>query len=125
MKRFAIPLLVVFFFLPLLFAGCSNQQKLDARSACYEIGAIYNSCKMFYCDRDRWPETVAELERMGYLELDNEIRTKWFFTIHGTDSINASSTEVMSGGAGHSISFDILQGTYNGWRIKENFRGDF
>ncbi len=125
MKRLAFLLFLALFLLSLFMVGCSRQHKLDARDACSQIGAIYNASKMFRADRDRWPDSVEELDQYGYLEMDEEVRTKWVFTIHDTDSIYALSTEMMSGGAGHGISFDIIQGTFTGWQIEGSQSSDF
>ncbi len=92
----------------------------DAQS---QIGAIYNASKMFRQDRDRWPTDIEELEEYGYLEMDESVRRMWEFTINGTETIVASSTDEMPGGAGKEITFDIVQGVFTGYGLPSEGEG--
>ncbi len=118
MRRYTSLLLLSFFLFSVFMIGCSKQQKLDAENARSHIRMIYNACKMFVGDRDRWPASAEELEELGYIEIDDDVRLKWVFTIYGTDSISAYSTSEMSGGADHRITLNIVQVSFSGWRIK-------
>ena len=86
----------------------------DAQS---QIGAIYNAAKMYIQDRDTPPTDTQELEDFGYLTIDESVRRSWQFTIAWPDVIEGISTDEMPGGAGKTITYDILQGTFYGYGL--------
>ncbi|TKJ39979.1 hypothetical protein CEE37_09595 [candidate division LCP-89 bacterium B3_LCP] len=85
------------------------------------IGAIYNSCKMYYQDNSEYPTDVDELENFEYLEIDLATLNQWEFQIVGAgdqlDQIMATSTEKMKGGAGHVIIFEVRTGRFTGYGL--------
>jgi hypothetical protein len=72
---------------------------------------------MFQQDRDRAPADVEELEELGYLTLDESVRRQWTFTLAWPENIEATSTDEMPGGAGKTITYDILQGSFIGYGL--------
>ena len=64
---------------------------------------------MYYQTRGEWPTEIDELERSGQLDVSRSTKLKWTFDIQLSDQggrITATSTEEMSGGAGHQVVYD-------------------
>ncbi|MDP8208410.1 MAG: hypothetical protein P9L92_17215 [Candidatus Electryonea clarkiae] len=100
----------------------NNPGRKSAENAMSQIGAIYNAYKMFECDRDTTTITVSELEEFGYLAIDTTAKREWKFSVNWPDLIDAISTDEMPGGAGKIIKYDILQGTFHGYKLpKEGY----
>jgi len=106
---------------PIYIEYVRGARAADAQS---QIGAIYNSAKMFMQDKDRAPADVTELEENGYLTLDESVRRAWQFTLNWPETIEATSTDEMPGGAGKMITYDILQGTFFGYGLPNDGEGD-
>ncbi len=78
---------------------------------------INNASKMFFQTKGQWPGEVEELERAGQLDLSRSTKLKWSFRIELNDEggrITATSTEEMSGGAGHEVIYDSDNGRWTG-----------
>ena len=83
---------------------------------------INNASKMFFQTKGQWPGEVEELERAGQLELSRSTKLKWAFRIELNDEggrITATSTEEMSGGAGHEVVYDADNGKFTGYGSPE------
>ena len=83
---------------------------------------INNASKMYYQPRGEWPTEIDELERAGQLDVSRSTKLKWTFDIQLSDQggrITASSTEEMSGGAGHQIIYDADRGKFSGYGSPE------
>ena len=83
---------------------------------------INNASKMYYQTRGEWPTEVDELERSGQLDVSRSTKLKWTFDIHLSDQggrITATSTEEMSGGAGHQVVYDGDNGKFSGYGSPE------
>ncbi len=106
---------------PIYIEYVRGARAADAQS---QIGAIYNAAKMFYQDRDRAPQDVQELEDFGYLTLDESARRMWQFSIAWPDFIEGSSTDEMPGGAGKNITYNILEGTFQGYGLPNDGNDD-
>ena len=83
---------------------------------------INNASKMYYQTRGEWPTEVDELERSGQLDVSCSTKLKWTFDIQLSDQggrITATSTEEMSGGAGHQVVYDGDNGKFSGYGSPE------
>ena len=83
---------------------------------------INNASKMYYQTTGQWPSEVDELERAGQLDVSRSTKLKWTFDIQLSDwggRITATSTEEMSGGAGHQIIYDADRGKFSGYGSPE------
>lgn len=83
---------------------------------------INNASKMFFQTKGQWPGEVEELERAGQLDLSRSTKLKWSFRIELNDEggrITATSTEEMSGGAGHEVIYDADNGRFTGYGSPE------
>ena len=92
----------------------------EARTA---MSNINNASKMYYQTRGEWPTETDQLEQAGQLDLNRSIKLKWTFEIQLSDwggRITATSTEEMSGGAGHQIIYDADSGKFFGYGSPED-----
>ena len=83
---------------------------------------INNASKMYYQTSGQWPSEVDELERAGQLDVSRSTKKKWGFDIQLNDQggrITATSTEEMSGGAGHQVIYDADNGKFIGYGSPE------
>ena len=79
---------------------------------------INNASKMYYQTRGEWPSEIEELERAGQLDVSRSTKLKWSFDLQLSDQggrITATSTEEMSGGAGHQVVYDADLGKFTGY----------
>ena len=79
---------------------------------------INNASKMYYQTRGEWPSEIDELERAGQLDVSRLTKLKWSFDLQLSDQggrITATSTEEMSGGAGHQVVYDADLGKFTGY----------
>ncbi len=106
---------------PIYIEYVRGARAADAQS---QIGAIYNAAKMYQQDRDNAPADVIELEELGYLTLDESVRRMWQFTLNWPETIEATSTDEMPGGAGKQITYDILQGSFFGYGLPNTGEDD-
>ncbi len=63
------------------------------------------------------------MEELGYLTIDESVRRQWQFTLNWPETIEAVSTDEMNGGAGKSITYDILQGNFMGYGLPNEGEG--
>ena len=83
---------------------------------------INNASKMYYQTKGEWPSEVDQLERSGQLDVSRSTKTKWSFRIELNDEggrITATSSEDMSGGAGHEVVYDADIGRFTGYGSPE------
>ena len=83
---------------------------------------INNASKMYYQTRGEWPSEIDELERAGQLDVSRSTKLKWSFDLQLSDQggrITATSTEEMSGGAGHQVVYDADLGKFTGYGSPE------
>ena len=83
---------------------------------------INNASKMYYQTRGDWPSEIDELERAGQLDVSRSTKLKWSFDLQLSDQggrITATSTENMSGGAGHEVVYDTELGKFIGYGSPE------
>ncbi len=91
--------------------------------AAASIGAIYNGLKMYRQDCGEEPPDPDELEELEYLETSPPVKLWWNFAVTwNADSppntrwtaIHAVSSEMMAGGAGDTLTFDLQTGEFGG-----------
>ena len=83
---------------------------------------INNASKMYHQTRGEWPSEIDELERAGQLDVSRSTKLKWSFDLQLSDQggrITATSTENMSGGAGHEVVYDTELGKFIGYGSPE------
>lgn len=101
---------------PVYLEQVKNARAAEAQTT---IGAIKTSVKMYRQKYGRVPSDVEELQKKGFLEIDRATDTKWKFEYtkgrENIQTITATSTEAMPGGAGHSITYDAETGEWSGY----------
>ena len=83
---------------------------------------INNASKMYYQTKGEWPSELDQLERSGQLDVSRSTERKWSFRIELNDEggrITATSSEDMSGGAGHEVIYDADLGRFSGYGSPE------
>ena len=83
---------------------------------------VNNASKMYYQTRGEWPTETDQLEQAGQLDISRSTKLKWTFDIQLSDQggrITATSTEEMSGGAGHQVVYDADMGKFGGYGSPE------
>jgi prepilin-type N-terminal cleavage/methylation domain-containing protein len=81
------------------------------------IGSIWASSKVYHAETGQWPSDMRQLTK---LKLDQIVQDRWRFSINGgagsgIQSIVATSTAVMPGGAGNIVTFDATRGKWSGY----------
>ena len=98
---------------PLYLSYVESARAGEAQEA---IAAIWAGTKVYHAERGQWPSDYRSLQR---LELDPLTEERWRFDIipgsNGIQSIQATSTGRMPGGAGKTVRFDAVQGKWNGY----------
>jgi len=79
-----------------------------------QINAIYNAARCYEQEFNYWPQSLDELTEKGYVQIGQSIELRWSFKINDK-MIQAVSTSGMEGGSGHVVSFNILEGTWEGY----------
>jgi len=101
--------------LPTYFDLVKSGYASEARTV---MSNISNASKMYYQEKGEWPSEIDQLERAGKLDVERSTKLKWGFDIQLSDQggrITATSTEEMSGGAGHQVIFDADNGKFTGY----------
>ena len=83
---------------------------------------VNNASKMYYQTRGEWPTETDQLEQAGQLDISRSTKLKWTFDIQLSDQggrTTATSTEEMSGGAGHQVVYDADNGKFLGYGSPE------
>lgn len=81
------------------------------------IGAFYNAVKMYRQDYGEDPVSRRELTEQEYVEIPAPVDLWWEFHWQGINPIthiHAVSTELMAGGAGDTLSYNIETGEFEG-----------
>jgi len=84
------------------------------------IETIWEWTQIYYQDKGMWPETVVELEKDRYVELDRGIAATWQFAIIGTppQAVVAMSKSEMPDGGGQAVEYDIARDLWRGYGIE-------
>jgi prepilin-type N-terminal cleavage/methylation domain-containing protein len=101
---------------PIYIEYVKSARASDAKTT---INAIWQAAQVYYQDRGTYPGSVEELDNEKYLDIATSTGLQWTFSIIGSppQSISATSTELMRGGAGHTVTYDINQGTWTGYGL--------
>jgi prepilin-type N-terminal cleavage/methylation domain-containing protein len=104
---------------PIYVEYVKSARASDAKTS---INAIWQAAQVFYQDKGDWPATIDELEQQKYLQLQDATKLQWTFQIVGAPpvSISATSTEQMRGGAGHTVTYTIADGTWTGYGLPQD-----
>jgi prepilin-type N-terminal cleavage/methylation domain-containing protein len=108
---------------PIYIEYVKSARASDAKTT---INAIWQATQVFYQDRGDWPATVEELQNEKYLEIASSTGLQWTFQIVGAppQQILATSTELMRGGAGKTVTYDIPTGTWIGYGLPTEGGGE-
>lgn len=91
-------------------------EQARASEAKEAIGAVWGAAKVHHAKTGTWP---TRIEQMRHLELDQVTIDRWNFNIvaggQGINSIIATSTGLMPGGAGKQVIFDVRTGKWRGY----------
>ena len=105
--------------LPIYLKYVQSSYASEARTV---MSNVQNAAKMYYQTRGIWPSDVEELERSGHLDVSRSTKMKWSFDVQLSDQggrITATSSEEMSGGAGHQVVYDADIGKFTGYGSSE------
>ena len=94
-----------------------------AASAQTTISAIVTANKIYMQKKGKYAGSIEELEKERLIEIEPAAKKEWQFTIVGGGqsftNVNAVSTANMSAGAGHTITYSIIEGGFKGYGIDE------
>ena len=116
-----VEILIVVVMLAILFAiavPIYTRYVASARSAEAQeaISAIWAAEKVHNAETNTWATRIEQLKR---LEFDETTTRRWDFTItvtgRGINSITATSTGLMPGGAGKQVTFTVESGEWKGY----------
>lgn len=81
------------------------------------INAIWQAAQVYYQDKGEWPGTIEDLENEKYVEIAKSTSLQWTFQIIGAppQTVSATSTEQMKGGAGKTVTYNIEDGSWGGY----------
>jgi len=107
---------------PIYLEYVQSARASDAKTA---ISSIWQAAQIYYQDRGSYPATVDELEESKYVRLSESTKLQWSFSIVGDPpvSINAVSTDLMPGGGGEEVRYDIPRGVWLGYGLPEPDEG--
>ena len=102
-----------------------------ASDAKVQMKNILENSKLYYSERDEFPEDVETLNESGYANVPQSTLSKWQFSIDLTyddgvgltGTINAESLDEMKGGAGKTIVYDVALGKFLGYGTSEEAEG--
>ena len=103
-----------------MIAGCDKYPY--ASEARKVILNITRASIMYYTNEKEWASEIDELERSGHLDVSRSMKLNWTFDIQLSDQggrITATSSEEMSGGAGHQVVYDADMGKFGGYGSPE------
>lgn len=101
---------------PIYLNYVNGARSAEAQEA---ISSVYAASKVFQANTGSWPSNVRQLQQ---LTLDRVTIGRWNFTISGSgqagiNTITATSTGLMPGGAGKTVTFDARTGRWRGYGI--------
>lgn len=104
---------------PIYVEYVKSARASDAKTT---INAVWQATQVFYQDKGEWPATVEDLENEKYLEISEATRLQWTFAIVGAPpvTVTATSTEQMRGGAGHTVTYNIRDGSWTGYGLPQD-----
>lgn len=104
---------------PIYVEYVKSARASDAKTT---INAVWQAAQVFYQDKGEWPATIEELETEKYLQIADATKLQWTFQIVGAPpiTITAVSTEQMRGGAGHTVTYNIQDGSWTGYGLPQD-----
>jgi type II secretion system protein G len=101
---------------PIYVEYVKSARASDAKTA---INAIWQAAQVYYQEKGEYPTNVQDLTDASYLDLQSSTKKQWEFSIAGDPplTIRATSTELMPGGAGKEVIYDIENGTWSGYGL--------
>jgi prepilin-type N-terminal cleavage/methylation domain-containing protein len=100
---------------PIYLNYVNGARSAEAQEA---ISSIYAAAKVYHANTGTWPSNVRQLTQ---LTLDQVTINRWNFTISsggtGINTITATSTGQMPGGAGKTVTFNARTGKWSGYGI--------
>jgi Tfp pilus assembly protein PilE len=108
----------MFLFSPIYRNYVEAARAYDAKTC---ISTIHQGAELFYQDEGRWPDSVDELLISKYIGLPELAKNQWKFSIMGKpmQQIQATSTANMKDGAGHTITYNVADGTWSGYGLPQ------
>jgi type IV pilus assembly protein PilA len=108
---------------PIYIEYVKSARASDAKTT---INAIWQAAQIYYQDKGDWPSTIEELTNERYVDIATSTGLQWTFQIVGTppQTITATSTELMRGGAGKTVTYDINGGTWTGYGLPQEGGGE-
>jgi type II secretory pathway pseudopilin PulG len=111
---------VVVLIVTILFSSCgineANRASERAKKAKETIAAISAEFKAYHAENGQWPSDYSVLKGLEPNPLTEE---GWDFTIiidsTGLQAIQASSTDLMPGGSGKMIHYDVTRDKWSGY----------
>jgi type IV pilus assembly protein PilA len=99
---------------PIYLEYVQGARASDAKTS---INAIWQATQIYYQDKGAWPATIDDLQNEKYLTLSDATMLQWTFQIVGAppQTITATSTEQMRGGAGKQVIYHVQMGTWSGY----------
>ena len=102
-----------------------------ASDAKVQMKNILENSKLYYSERDEFPEDVETLNESGYANVPESTLRRWQFSIDLTydegvglsGAISAESLDEMRGGAGKTIIYDVTLGKFMGYGTSEEAEG--
>jgi len=104
---------------PIYVEYVKSARASDAKTT---INAIWQAAQVYYQDKGDWPANVEDLETQKYLQISDATKLQWSFSIVGAPpvTITAVSTEQMRGGAGHTVTYNIQDGSWVGYGLPQD-----
>jgi len=104
--------------------GVSEAQAPDSSDAKETVQTIWAAAQVFHTDKGKWPDSVDELERDGYITIASTMHQFWSFQIVGShpEVIRAGSIEPIGVGEypecpKYELTYDVLMGRWEGYGI--------
>jgi prepilin-type N-terminal cleavage/methylation domain-containing protein len=98
---------------PIYLNYVASARAAEAQEA---ISAIMAAARVFQSQNGRWPTNITQ---MRMLTLDPITTNRWNFTIitggAGISQVTATSTGIMPGGAGKTVTFNAQNGRFTGY----------
>lgn len=104
---------------PIYVEYVKSARASDAKTT---INAVWQAAQVFYQDKGEWPATVEDIQNEKYLEISEATQLQWTFAIVGAPpvTVTATSTEQMRGGAGHTVTYNIRDGSWTGYGLPQD-----
>ncbi len=100
---------------PIYLRYVESARAAEAQEA---ISAIHAAAKVYQSNTGSWPTNINQLTQ---LQLDEVTKQRWNFSIvsggRGIQRIAATSTGLMPGGPGKTVTFNAVTGKWSGYGV--------